>query len=46
MLQTYPGDLEQASPWVMAGMMRALAEEARGDRAHPRVRSTARSRPQ
>lgn len=27
-LQTYPGDLEQASPLVMAGMMRALAEEA------------------
>jgi fructose-bisphosphate aldolase, class II len=28
MLQTYPGDLEQASPRVMAGMVRALAEEA------------------
>lgn len=28
MLQTYPGDLEQASPRVMASMIRALAEEA------------------
>ena len=28
MLQTYPGDLEQASPKVMAGMIRALAEQA------------------
>ncbi len=27
-LQTYPGDLEQASPGVMAAMIRALAEEA------------------
>jgi len=27
-LQTSPGDLEQASPAVMAGMVRALAEEA------------------
>lgn len=28
MLQTYPGDLEHASPQVMAAMVRALAEEA------------------
>lgn len=28
MLQTYPGDLEHASPHVMAAMVRALAEEA------------------
>ena len=28
MLQTYPGDLEQASPIVMAAMIKALAEEA------------------
>ncbi|MCA9838287.1 MAG: class II fructose-bisphosphate aldolase [Trueperaceae bacterium] len=27
-LQTYPGDLEQGSPKVMAGMIKALAEEA------------------
>jgi len=28
LLQTYPGDLEQASPHVMVGMIRALGEEA------------------
>lgn len=28
MLQTYPGDLEHASPAVMAAMVRALADEA------------------
>lgn len=28
MLQTYPGDLEQASPTVMAAMVKALAEQA------------------
>jgi len=27
-IQTYPGDLEHASPFVMANMVRALAEEA------------------